>query len=346
MPEPTAARGTTPAPLEPASPNGTAAFPTGPARHAGAPPATTDRPLLDEEVQAGSIAGQVTGATGQPPAPSKRRRKPRNILFWIALGWLGLVVFVAITADWLPIADPDATNIGDRLTPPFQDPTYPLGTDPLGRDTMSRLIYGARVSLIISVAAVTIGLVIGGTIGMVAGFFRGRLESVVMAVVDVILAFPALVLLLGVVAMIGQSLPAITVVIGFLSIPTYARVARGTTLAVAQREYVKAAQAMGAKNGRILFREILPNVIQPVLAFGLIALGIIIVLEGTLAFFGLSVEAPNATWGKGIAEGRRFLRDEPHVAAMPALAMFLTVLAVNFVGDQLRSRWDVKESAL
>lgn len=306
-------------------------------------------PVVDEEsvpgvesVEAGALAGQASAGDVQVT----RRRKARNVLFWLALAWIALVVFVAITASWLPIKDPNAISVTDKLLPPFENSAYPLGTDGLGRDLLSRLIYGAQVALIISVAAVTIGLVIGGTLGMVAGFFRGKLEGFIMALVNVILAFPGLVLLLGLVAMVGQSLPAITVVIGLLSIPIYARVARATTLAVAQREYVLAARAMGASNFRILSKEILPNVILPVLAFGLIALGIVIVLEGTLAFLGLSVQAPRATWGSTIAEGKRHLRTTAHVALMPSLAMFLTVLSINFVGDHLRSRFDVKESAL
>lgn len=302
-----------------------------------------DSVVEPEKLIAGGLAGQ---ASAGDDVEVRARRKPREILFWLALAWVGLVVFLAITADWLPIKDPNAQSIPDRLTPPFQNADFLLGTDGLGRDLLARLIFGARVSLIISVSAVSIGLVVGGTLGMLAGYFRGKLESALMAIVNVILAFPGLVLLLGLVAFIGQSLSAITAVVGFLSIPIYARVARATTLAVAQREYVLASRAMGATNARILVREILPNVILPVAAFGLIALGIIIVLEGTLAFLGLSVQAPAATWGMTILEGKNRLNVAPHVAFLPSLVMFLTVLSINFVGDNLRSRFDVKESAL
>jgi peptide/nickel transport system permease protein len=313
---------------------------TDPAR---VPVVDEDPVLATEKLEAGALAGQASGGDDVEPS---RRRKPRNILFWLALGWIGIVVFAAITADWLPLKDPNAISVRNKLEPPFSNPEFILGTDGLGRDLLSRLAYGARVSLVISTAAVSIGLLAGGTLGMIAGFFRGRLESILMAIINVILAFPGLVLLLGLVAVVGQSLPAITVVVGLLSIPIYARVARATTLAVAQREYVLAARAMGATNTRILIREILPNVILPVMAFGLIALGIIIVLEGTLAFLGLSVQPPAATWGSTIAEGKRHLTTTAHVAFLPSLVMFLTVLSINFVGDSLRSRFDVKESAL
>jgi peptide/nickel transport system permease protein len=267
------------------------------------------------------------------------------VLFWLATGWLVLVVAVAITASWLPLADPEDQDLANRLAGPFTE-GHLLGTDGLGRDVLSRLAFGARVSLIISLAAVSIGMFLGGSIGMVVGYLRGRVEGVVMWAINVLLAFPGLVLLLGLVAFVGQSLLAITLVVGFLSIPTYARVARATTLTVAQREYVVAARALGASRGRILRREILPNVVLPVAAFGLVALGVVIVLEGSLAFLGLSVKAPDPTWGSMIAEGRRHLEETAHLSLVPSAVMFLTVLAVNFVGDALRSRFDVREATV
>ncbi|TYP90507.1 ABC transporter permease [Blastococcus xanthinilyticus] len=297
------------------------------------------------ELQAGQF-GNAAATTEPSPEPAQRRRRRKaGVLFYSCLAWLVLVVVVAITAPWLPIPGPDAIDIPNRQAPPFTA-GHLLGTDGLGRDIASRLAYGARVSLIISIAAVVTGIVVGGTLGMVVGYFRGRIETVVMAAVDVILAFPALVLLLALVAFVGQSLTAITAVIAFVSIPFYARVARATTLAVSQREYVLAAGLLGARTRRILFREIMPNVILPVAAFGLIALGVVIVLEGSLAFLGLSVQAPAATWGSMIAEGRRYLDSDAHIALIPSVVMFLTVLSLNFVGDVLRSRFDVREANL
>jgi peptide/nickel transport system permease protein len=274
-----------------------------------------------------------------------KRRRGSGFVYWACVGWLALVVLAAVTASWLPLPDPNEIDILSKQAPPFSE-GHLLGADGLGRDILSRLAYGARVSLIISISAVAVGILVGGTLGMVVGYFRGRLETGVMAVIDIILAFPGLVLLLALVAFVGQSLTAITLVIGFLSIPIYTRVARAATLSVSQREYVLAAGLMGARTRRILFREIMPNVLLPVAAFGLIALGVVIVLEGSLAFLGLSVEAPAATWGSMIAEGKRHLDDAPHIALIPAVAMFLTVLALNLVGDGLRSRFDVKESNL
>lgn len=278
-------------------------------------------------------------------AVPRPRRRARGLTFWLAAAWLILVVVVAITASWLPLADPEEQDLANRLAPPFSG-GHLLGTDGLGRDVLSRLAYGARVSLIISLAAVSIGTLVGGSLGLFVGYVRGRVEGVVMWAINVLLAFPGLVLLLGLVAFVGQSLTAITLVVGFLSIPTYARVARATTLTVAQREYVLAARALGASPRRVMTREILPNVVLPVVAFGMVALGVVIVLEGSLAFLGLSVKAPDPTWGSMIAEGRRHLDQTAHLSLVPSVVMFLTVLAVNFVGDAVRSRFDVRDSTL
>lgn len=277
--------------------------------------------------------------------PVGKRRRKNGVVFWLASGWLAFVVFVAITASWLPLADPEDQDLTNKLAVPGSS-GHLLGTDGLGRDILARLAFGARVSLIIAVAAVTIGMVLGGGLGIVVGYVRGRLDSVTMWALNVVLAFPGLVLLLALVAYVGQSLLAITLVVGFLSVPTYARVARATTLAVAQREFVLAARALGARNRRIILGEILPNVVLPVAAFGLVALGVVIVLEGSLAFLGLSVKTPDPTWGSMIAEGRRHLNETTHLSLVPSVVMFLTVLSVNFVGDALRSRFDVRESSL
>ena len=276
--------------------------------------------------------------------PRRRTRRAFGIGFWVAVAWLAPVVICAVFASVLPVKDPLAPDVLDKLSMPTAD--HPLGTDGLGRDTLARLVHGARISLVVSLTAVSVGMVVGGTLGMIAGFVRRWFETVIMAAVNVILAFPGLVLLLVLLAYVGQSLTVISLVVGFLSIPVYTRVARANTLAVAQREFVLAAHTMGASRIRQLVREIAPNVVLPVAAFGLVAMGVVIVLEGSLAFLGLSVEAPTATWGGMIAEGKRHLTEAPHVALVPSFAMFLTVLSLNFVGDSLRRHFDVRESNL
>ena len=305
-------------------------------------PDNPDRPTEPESQTARTAMATdpQTAGIGIPPAKKKRPR----VFYWLAFGWLVLVVFCAITADFLPVKDPNRQNILIRLDPP--GPGGVLGADELGRDILARLIFGTRVSLVVSITAVLLGSIVGGFLGLTAGFFRGWYERIVMSAVDVLLAFPALVLLLALVAFVGRSLPTIALVVGFLSISPYTRVARATTLAVSQREYVLAARAMGATNKRILFRELLPNVALPIIAFGLVAIGAVIVAEGSLAFLGLSVEFPTATWGSMIAAGKNHIRSAPHLALIPSLAMFLTVLSINYVGDQLRRGFDVRESAL
>jgi peptide/nickel transport system permease protein len=298
---------------------------------------------LDVDLAPSPVAAPVTAAPTRRHRRSQRR-SGRGVAFWAAVAWIGVVVVCAVLAEVLPVADPIKTDVVHKLATPSW--SHPLGTDGLGRDALSRLVHGARVSMVVSLTAVAVGMLIGGTLGMMSGFFRGWFETGLMAAINIILAFPGLVILLVLLAYVGQSLGVISLVVGFLSIPVYARVARANTLAVAQREFVLAAFTMGATRRRLLFREIAPNVILPVAAFGLVAMGIVIVLEGSLAFLGLSVEAPTATWGGMIAEGKRHLSDAPLVALIPSTAMFLTVLSLNFVGDVLRRRLDVREANL
>lgn len=221
-----------------------------------------------------------------------------------------------------------------------------LGTDTLGRDTFSRLVYGGRVALTVGIGAIAVAMLIGGTIGLLAGYYRGPAETVMMTAVDILLAYPALVLALAIVAIRGQSLFNVCFAIAVVGIPAFARIARAATLTYAEREFVTAARVMGAKNSRILVREILPNAILPVLAFALVAVAIAIVAEGGLAFLGLSVKIPTASWGSMIKDGYDAIQDRPLVAVTPAFWMFLTVLAFNLLGDKFRTIFDVKESAL
>jgi peptide/nickel transport system permease protein len=266
------------------------------------------------------------------------------LLFWIATGWMTLVFAVAIFADVLPLPSPTDMDMLARRAP-FSAAHW-LGTDGLGRDELSRLIYGARISLVVGLCAPIIGLTIGGALGILAGYFRGRFESIVVGSMDVLLAFPPLVLALAVTAYLGQSIFNLTCILGVLSIPAFMRVARAATLTLARREFVTAAEALGASHARILLRELLPNVMLPSLAFFLLGVAVIIVVEGALSFLGLGVPPPISSWGAMIGEGRESLDIAPRLAFIPAIAMFLTVLSFNLVGDTLRAITDPRQGAL
>jgi peptide/nickel transport system permease protein len=275
--------------------------------------------------------------------PARKGRR-LGMLFWAAIGWLIFVFAVAVFATVLPMPSPTDMDMLERRAP-FSAEHW-LGTDSLGRDELSRLIYGARISLVVGVCAPVIGLVIGGALGMLAGYFRGRFESMVVGSMDVLLAFPPLILALAVTAYLGQSIFNLTLILGALSVPAFMRVARAATLTLARREFVIAAQALGATHARILLRELLPNVMLPLLAFFLLGVAVIIVVEGSLSFLGLGVPPPISSWGSMIGEGRESLDVAPRLAFLPAAAMFLTVLSFNLVGDTLRALTDPRQGAL
>lgn len=284
---------------------------------------------------------EVAGEAVTQPARKGRRL---GMLFWAAIGWLLFVFAVAVFATVLPLPSPTDMDMLERRAP-FSGEHW-LGTDGLGRDELSRLIYGARISLVVGVCAPVIGVVIGGALGMLAGYFRGRFESMVVGSMDVLLAFPPLILALAVTAFLGQSIFNLTLILGVLSVPAFMRVARAATLTLARREFVIAAQALGATHARILLRELLPNVMLPLLAFFLLGVAVIIVVEGSLSFLGLGVPPPISSWGSMIGEGRESLDVAPRLAFLPAAAMFLTVLSFNLVGDTLRALTDPRQGAL
>jgi peptide/nickel transport system permease protein len=273
-----------------------------------------------------------------------KRTQPLGVQFWIAIGWVILVFAVAILAPILPLPSPTDMDMLDRRA--SVSAAHWLGTDGLGRDELARLIYGARISLVVGLCAPVIGLTVGGALGMFAGYFRGRFESLAVGSMDVLLAFPPLILALAVIAFLGQSVLNLTCILGVLSIPAFMRVARAATLTFARRDFVIAAQALGATHARILLRELLPNVALPLLAFFLLAVAVIIVVEGSLSFLGLGVPPPISSWGSMISEGRESLDVAPRLAFIPAIGMFLTVLSFNLVGDTLRALTDPRQGAL
>lgn len=282
----------------------------------------------------------------RPPETARAAATWRRLgaSFWLSTSWLAVVTLAAIFYPLLHLASPNLVDLANQAGGPSAD--HVLGRDSLGRDMLSRLVAGARISLTVGYASTAVGMVAGGIIGLVAGYFRGRPEGFIVATMDAILAFPALVLVLAVTTFVGHDIRIIILVIGFLGIPAFARVTRANTLALAQREFVLAARAMGAGDLRILALEIMPNVLPPILTFGLLVVAVAMIAEGTLAFLGLSVPPPAASWGAMVAEGRGSLDTSPQVSLIPAAVFFLTIFALNLAADRLRRIAEVRESRI
>jgi peptide/nickel transport system permease protein len=267
-----------------------------------------------------------------------------GLAFWLCVVWLVVLVTAAIGAGWLPLLDPLEADFLQRRVTPNGD--FWLGTDQLGRDTLSRIIFGARVSLSIALAASLLSAFFGVIFGLPAGYFRGRLEAGVVGAADIVLAFPGIILALLVAAYAGASLTNLVLVLGFLGIPAYTRIARATTLNFAQREFVTAARAIGASHLRIMIRELLPNLVAPISAIVVLGMSRIIVIEGTLSFLGLSLPPPAPTWGNMIAGGVSELAFHPAISFVPAGVMFITIFALNIIGDALRLAADPRDMKL
>lgn len=259
--------------------------------------------------------------------------------------WFGLVLFVlvvlaAIFAPLLAPFDPTEQSIMEKLQPPTL--VHWLGTDSFGRDTLSRLLYGARISLVIGIVSTLAAMLIGSVIGMLAGWRGGRFDTVTMQAMDVLLAFPSLILGLIVVAMLGPSMTNIIIAIALTSIPPFARIARAPTIAIKEREFVEAGRALGYSDTRILAGHILPNILPEILVMGSLWLASAIRTEASLAFVGLGVKPPIATWGGMIREGFENILDSYSLALVPSIAILLLVFALNLLGDGLRDAIDPK----
>lgn len=279
-----------------------------------------------------------------PPAPAAWKRalgKARSNPTTLAGALICLAILLAaVLAPWLAPFDPAEQNILDRLQPPGGD--YPLGTDQFGRDILSRLMWGARISLSVSLSAIAIAMVIGGAIGMVSGYVGGRFDLFVMQVMDVLLSFPSLILGLIVVALLGPDLVNLIVAIALTAIAPFARIARAPTLALKERAFVEAGRALGFSHTRILFRHILPNILSEVMVMGTLWLATAVRVEASLSFIGLGVKPPTPTWGGMTRDGFENILDAPWLAVFPGIAILLLVLGLNMVGDGLRDATDPK----
>ena len=292
------------------------------------------------------------------------RRRRLGVGAWIAIGWVALVVVLAVLAQLgaLPLKDPNKSYAAcARLGPLAKEGTAPghlLGCDTNGRDMLSRLLYGAWASLLVSTGAVVLGFVIGGVLGMLAGYFGGKVDTVLTSVFNVFLSIPAVILALALVAFLQGSAGEtgsgsgvdpkfiLILALGIVSIPLLGRITRASALTWSEREFVLAAKAQGAKPLRIMIREVLPNVLPAMLSIALLGIAVAMVAEGTLSILGVGVKPPTPSWGNIIGSQRSSLQESPHIIFEPALFIFFTVLSLNFLGDVVRARLDVRESAV
>lgn len=284
--------------------------------------------------------------------------KRLGLIGWFAIGWMVLVALMAIAPQMFPVPAVDERFREPIITDDFgPQPGHPMGFDSSGFDMLSKVVYGTRASMVVSVGAVGFGLIIGGFFGLVAGYFRGRLDSVLTGAFNVLLAMPQLVLAVTLATVFAsgddvsyaRSVAVVMFAIGVVSIPVLGRITRGNTLAWSQREFVLAAKVMGAKSPRIIRREVLPNVLPAMSSIALLGVAVAIVVEGGLALLGVGVPATIDTpsWGNLIATGRsQMLLGKWWVVVAPSSMVFLTVLSLNYLGDVVRARFDVRESAL
>lgn len=255
-----------------------------------------------------------------------------------------IVLAVIILAAAVPVlftrTSPEALDIMERLAPPSA--AHPIGTDHIGRDLLSRLVYGARVSLLVAVASVGGAAAVGVLLGLLAGYYGRWADGTIMRLVDVFLAFPAILLALALVAALGAGMTSVIAALVLVFWTQYARVVRAVTLAEKEKAYVEAARAIGAGDARILTRHILPNVLSPVIILATLGMGTAVVAESTLSFLGMGVQPPAPSWGWTLAFGTRYLRDAPHIATFSGLAIMATVLGFNLLGDGIRDLLDPK----
>jgi peptide/nickel transport system permease protein len=289
-----------------------------------------------------SVSGDAPASPAVAASRSRRRLGlPRRPAALLGLAILSLVVLASIFAPIIAPHDPNDQDVTRRLRPPFQaDSPYILGTDQVGRDVLSRIIYGTRDALLVGLSAVALSGAIGIALGLVSGFYGGLVDDLIGWVSNVELAFPFVLLAIAVVAAIGANLVNLIVVLSIVAWVTYARIVRAETLAVRDLEFVQAARTLGVGDARILFRHILPNVLTPVIVIATFEVARMIISEASLSFLGLGVEPSIPSWGSMLADGRQYLATAWWIATFPGLGIMLTVLAINLVGDWVRDVLD------
>lgn len=300
-------------------------------------------------------ADDATIPSGTEPAERDAgyQRRKLGVGFWIAVGWLAVLLVAAILGDLILPYGPEQTfRAAGRLAAPSGDHWF--GTDSNSRDVFTRCVFATRISLLVGVSATLVGLVVGGALGMIAGFYRGTIESAVTGALDVLLAIPFLVLALALLTFLtdeqnqprfGNISIIVIIALSIAVVPSIARITRANVLVHSQREFVLASRTLGTRNLRIMVREILPNVVPAMMSFALLYIAILIVVEGTLSFLGVG-ELSKPTWGNMISFGRDKIDDAPWNVLFPSLFMFLTILALNYIGDRVRNYFDVREAGI
>lgn len=266
--------------------------------------------------------------------------KTGSVGFLIVVG----IIFIAVFADFIAPHDPAKNNLGDMLKPPVWldggTSAYILGTDNLGRDILSRIIYGSRVSLMVGVFSVILAGIIGIAVGIVAGYYGGIIDNILMRIVDSFLAIPSILFILVVLAVFDPSIMVLIIVIGFTNWVTYARVVRGEVLSIKEREFVKASRSIGTKNLTIMLKHIFPNIISSFIVISTLSVATTIILEASLSFLGLGIQPPEVSWGGMLTDGRNYLASNWWLATFPGIAITITVLGIIFLGDWLRDVLD------
>ena len=291
------------------------------------------------DASAAARNGHVDAAPAPAGAPSPRWFTGAPRTFFVGLTIVGVLVIVGVLAPVLAPYDPTAIHAGDGLKPP--SPAYLLGTDNLGRDILSRIIFAARTSLLVALGSVLVAGAIGVPLGLIAGYAGGKIDSVIMRLLDAILAFPVILLAILVVASLGTQTINLVLTIGFVFMPYFTRLVRGNMLVLKEREFVEASRASGAGNGYLVGRVMLPNLLSPIIVQASLTMSLAVLIEAALSFLGLGVQEPTPAWGSMLQSSQLYLQQAPWFVLSPGVCIFLSVLAFNLVGDGLRDLLDV-----
>jgi ABC-type dipeptide/oligopeptide/nickel transport system permease subunit len=298
--------------------------------------------LLDEDAQMADLASdtQTISAAGESLWRSAWRTFRHHPSGMIGLVGFALLLLLVLLAPVLAPADPTALNLSHALDAPGS--AYPFGADDLGRDILSRVLWGGRESLRVALIAIIVAAIGGIALGLTSGYFGGTTDAIIMRLVDIFLAFPTVLLLLSIVAALGPSLGTVLIALGISFIPNVSRFVRGNVLAVKNNEYITAARVLGAGHGYIMFTQILPNILAPLIVYSTLGLGSAIILTAGLSYLGLGAQPPSPEWGAMLNYGRNYLRDAWWMSVFPGLAIFAAVLFINLLGDGLRDALDPK----